>query len=77
MDRILGRPAMIDRSPDLSRLCNNCGALDAHALGRCVVCYMPVCEKCGNIQHSHGERRVIHDACLPKDEGAFSMIRFV
>jgi hypothetical protein len=68
---------MSDRSPDPSRLCTNCGALDAPRLGRCVICYMPVCEKCGNVQHTHGERRVIHDACLSQDESAFSMIKFV
>jgi hypothetical protein len=36
-----------------------------------------VCEKCGNIQHSHGEREVVHDECLKKSSDSFSMIKFV
>ncbi len=68
---------MSDRPAELSRLCRHCGALDSRRLGQCVVCDMAVCEKCGNVQHTHGERRVIHDACLSKDEGAFTMIKFV
>jgi hypothetical protein len=68
---------MSDRSVDISRLCRHCGALDARKLGQCVVCDMAVCERCGNVQHTHGERRVIHDECLSKDENAFTMIRFV
>jgi hypothetical protein len=68
---------MADGGPELSRLCRHCGALDTLRLGQCVICDMAVCEKCGNIQHSGGRRRVIHDRCLDQDENAFTMIRFV
>jgi len=68
---------MVDAAPDLSRLCRHCGAVDATRLGQCVVCDMAVCDKCGNIQHTHGECRIIHDSCLKEDEGGFTMIRFV
>lgn len=68
---------MVDATPELSRLCRHCGALDSLKIGRCVVCDMAVCERCGNIQHTHGQRRVIHDSCLKEDEGGFTMIRFV
>jgi len=68
---------MADASPELSRLCRHCGAVDAYKLGQCVVCEMSVCEKCGNTQHTHGERRIIHDDCLKNDDAGFTMIRFV
>jgi hypothetical protein len=68
---------MPDRSVDLTRLCRHCGAIDATKIGQCAVCSMAVCEKCGNVQHTHGERRVIHDSCLRDDEGGFTMIKFV
>jgi hypothetical protein len=74
---VSGRQRMPDRTLDPERYCHHCGALDAPKLGRCVVCYLPVCDKCGNVQHVHGERRVIHDACLADDEKSFSMIKFV
>ena len=63
--------------PELSRLCRHCGAVDTAKLGQCVVCDMAVCEKCGNIQHTGGQRRVIHDACLSGDDAGFTMIKFV
>jgi hypothetical protein len=63
--------------PELSRLCRHCGAVDARKLGQCVVCELAVCERCGNVQHNRGERKVIHDACLAHDDSGFTMIRFV
>jgi len=68
---------MPDTKPELSRLCRHCGAVDSPKLGQCSVCGMAVCERCGNVQHGHGERRVIHDACLAEDGAGFTMIRFV
>lgn len=68
---------MTEAVPELSRLCRHCGALDTKKLGECVVCGMAVCEKCGNIQHGGGERRVIHDACLTHEDAGFTMIKFV
>jgi hypothetical protein len=69
---------MYERPTELSRLCRHCGAVDAPKLGACVVCELAVCERCGNVQHTHGERRVIHDECLSKDgESGFTMIKFV
>ncbi len=62
---------------DLKRLCRHCGAVDTRRLGECNVCGLTVCDQCGNTQHSHGERRVTHNACLKEDESGFSMIRFV
>lgn len=53
-----------------------CGA-HARRLGPCDVCSRSVCEQCGNVQHMQGERRIVHDACLKKTGGGFSMIRLV
>ena len=63
--------------PELKRMCRHCASLDAAKLGTCVVCGLSVCEKCGNVQHTRGERRVIHDSCLRDDEDGFQMIKFV
>lgn len=68
---------MHEGAPELSRLCRHCGAVDARRLGQCVVCELAVCERCGNVQYNHGERKVIHDACLAQDDSGFTMIRFV
>jgi len=68
---------MHDVRPELSRLCRHCGAVDAPKLGQCTVCGMAVCDRCGNVQHVHGERRVIHDACLSESDHGFTMIKFV
>jgi hypothetical protein len=68
---------MSDRPTDLTRLCRHCGAVDAARIGQCVVCGLSVCERCGNVQHTHGERRIIHDSCLRQDGGGFTMIKFV
>lgn len=68
---------MFERPTEMSRMCRHCGAIDAPKLGQCVVCDLAVCEKCGNVQHTHGERRVIHDACLKEDDSGFTMIKFV
>lgn len=57
-------------------MCMFCGAR-AKRLGLCDVCNRGVCEKCGNVQHLKGERRIVHDSCLKKGDGGFSMIKFV
>jgi len=54
-----------------------CGAVDTRHLGTCAVCTRTVCERCGNVSFSAGERRVTHDECLHKDGDSFSMIKFV
>jgi hypothetical protein len=58
-------------------MCPYCGANDSRRLGDCPVCHHAVCDKCGNIQLSHGERRATHNACLKKADGGFKMIKFV
>lgn len=68
---------MLDKPIDMSRMCRHCGGIDRPKLGQCAVCGMAVCDKCGNIQHTGGERRVLHDSCLREDDGGFKMIRFV
>jgi len=60
-----------------NRFCPHCGATSALRLGHCKVCHLSVCEKCGNIQHSHGEREILHNECLHKSDDTFTMIKFV
>jgi NMD protein affecting ribosome stability and mRNA decay len=66
-----------DFHPGIEKMCRHCGAMDAARLGLCSVCSLSVCEKCGNVQHVRGEKRVTHNSCLKDDEGGFSMIKFV
>jgi hypothetical protein len=61
----------------LDRMCRHCGAIDSRRLGVCSVCDLAVCERCGNVQFVHGERRVTHDACLSQQDEGFTMIKFV
>ncbi len=61
----------------IGRFCAHCGATDSTRLGTCKVCKLTVCDNCGNIQHAHGEREVVHDECLKKTGDSFSMIKFV
>ena len=68
---------MHDGEIELARFCRHCGAADAHKLGQCAVCGLAVCERCGNVQHGRGERKVIHDDCLAEDGAGFTMIRLV
>ncbi len=58
--------------------CHHCGVAHPVKLGRCVVCELHVCTRCGNTQHHSAEKKVVHDECLGsmEDEG-FSMIKFV
>ncbi len=58
-------------------MCLYCGAETTRHLGICKFCGVGVCEKCGNIQVSMGERFAAHDACLKQQDGGFSMIKFV
>jgi hypothetical protein len=60
----------------IGRACMFCGA-HAHRIGACAVCGRTVCERCGNVQHVRGEKRVTHNKCLAKDDGGFQMIKFV
>ena len=62
---------------DIKRMCRHCGAVDAVKLGQCSVCAMAVCDRCGNVQYSHGERRITHNRCLADDDAGFKMIKFV
>ena len=59
------------------KFCPHCGAVGSTRLGKCHVCKLTVCEKCGNIQHSKGETQIVHDECLHKGDGSFSMIKIV
>lgn len=68
---------MPDSGIDLERTCSHCGALGMRHIGRCDVCGLAVCEKCGNMQHTRGGRRAMHNACLATDETSFTMIKFV
>jgi len=60
-----------------TKFCPHCGAVGTRRLGSCDVCGLVVCERCGNVQHSGGECRIIHDVCLRKSGDSFSMIKFV
>lgn len=61
----------------LPKMCTHCGAIGGSRLGICSVCGLSVCERCGNIQHSCGETKPVHDDCLRQAEDHFSMIKFV
>jgi len=43
----------------------------------CSVCALTVCDACGNIQHSQGETKPVHNQCLGDAHEHFSMIKFV
>jgi hypothetical protein len=58
-------------------VCSFCGAPDPRLLGNCKSCGLRVCDRCGNYQHSMGQRFAMHDGCVRRDEGTFSMIKFV
>ena len=62
---------------DAKRMCLYCGNETTRHLGICKFCGVGVCEKCGNIQVSMGERFAAHDSCLKHQDGGFSMIKFV
>lgn len=62
---------------DVKGVCLYCGAEGVKRLGYCKICGLRACEKCGNFQHSMGERFAAHDSCIKHDDTAFSMIRFV
>jgi len=60
-----------------ARFCAHCGAVGARRCGACHVCGLSVCDRCGNIQFTKGERRPVHDSCLKETSDSFSMIKFV
>lgn len=62
---------------DLKHVCPHCNAVNTRLIGDCAVCGRIVCERCGNVQHAQGDRRVSHDECVKHDDSAFSMIKFV
>ena len=59
------------------KMCPHCGSTATRRLGKCSVCDKDVCERCGSVQHSGGERRAVHRECLRKADGHFTMIKFV
>lgn len=61
----------------IKQICPYCGAVSARHLGECSVCHQAVCEQCGNVQFTAGERRATHNACLKDGDGGFRMIKFV
>ena len=61
----------------LHSTCLHCHAEKARHLGRCSVCDRDVCDRCGNVQYVGGARKITHNECLHKDEGGFTMIKFV
>ena len=61
----------------ITSFCPHCGATKSPRMGRCKVCGLSVCENCGNIQHSRGEREVVHDECLKGSNDSFSMINIL
>jgi ribosomal protein L40E len=68
---------VVDRSR-IGHICNHCGAEDPVRLGKCEVCGLKVCTKCGNTQRSKGEAAIVHDSCLGEMEtDGFSMIKFI
>jgi hypothetical protein len=66
-----------DAARPLEGMCRHCGSFGARPLGRCSVCEGAVCDKCGNVQFSSGERRATHDKCVRHDDAGFTMIKFV
>lgn len=67
---------MTDRSGAML-MCPVCGSADVRRLGSCNVCGRTVCERCGNVHITAGERRATHAVCLRNDKDSFSMIKFV
>ena len=59
-----------------SSSCTYCGSVATRRLGECSVCHRPVCEHCGSIQVSAGNRTALHKECLKKADGHFKMIKF-
>jgi predicted ATP-dependent serine protease len=62
---------------DELRICTYCGAEHPRFIGHCKVCGVRVCDRCGNFQHSMGQRFAAHDGCIRRDDTQFSMIKFV
>lgn len=60
-----------------ANVCTFCGAPNPRILGHCKICGVRVCDRCGNFQHSMGQRFPAHDECVRHDESTFSMIKFV
>lgn len=58
-------------------MCPHCASTESRRLGECAVCHRTVCDHCGNVQLSSGERKIVHKECLKKADDHFRMIKFV
>jgi hypothetical protein len=67
----------VSESHGLGRICTHCGSSHTRRLGDCSVCNRVVCEHCGNVQYSGGERKIVHHECLKEHGKGLKMIRFV
>lgn len=67
----------MDRPSSIGSTCAFCGAENPVRIGYCCVCDHVVCDRCGNVQYSGGERKVTHRECLHKHDDGFKMIKFV
>lgn len=61
----------------IGKFCPHCGATDTGRIGKCDVCGLTVCLKCGSTQFIKGERKPVHNECIRKAGDGFSMIKFV
>lgn len=68
---------MVEGAKELGSVCPHCRAESTRYLGTCSVCDRAVCDHCGNVQFTSGERRVTHRDCLRNADDGFKMIKFV
>jgi hypothetical protein len=61
----------------LAGMCRFCASFGTLRIGECAVCGQSVCDKCGDVHHVRGEKRVIHHDCLAHEDSPFKMIKFV
>lgn len=55
----------------------HCGSVGVQRIGICSHCGVAVCEKCGNVQVTLKDSKVLHDSCLKEcADDSFSMIKF-
>ena len=67
----------VEQTKRPKQTCRYCSAQQTYRLGLCSVCSLSVCEACGNVQFSGGNRTVTHKECLRNSDDGFSMIKFV